>query len=165
MQVETPGNLHAVAPIHGTFIANYRKSQVRARRFHGKTIAQHSGLLFGDDSTGGGIFLTPPLLLMRWARTKTAAVSAPPLARPRSLAIAHATANDTAEVRWGVESFVPFERRRTPPACLSLPERRFAARPAAPAPPFLRLSRLVWCFRELIKTRKNLSPLRPTIPP
>ena len=49
--------------------------------------------------------------------------------------------------------------------------RRREARPpplgtrAAPIPTFLRLSPLVWCFRELIKTRENLSPLRPTIPP
>jgi hypothetical protein len=51
MQVETPSNLHAIAPIHGIFIANYSKSQVRARRFHGKKIAKLSGLLFGKDST------------------------------------------------------------------------------------------------------------------
>jgi hypothetical protein len=51
MQVEKPGNLHAFAPIHGTFVANYSKSQVRARRFHGKRIAKHSGLLFGNDSS------------------------------------------------------------------------------------------------------------------
>ena len=31
------------------------------------------GLLSGLTGTGGGIFLTPILILMRWARTKTAA--------------------------------------------------------------------------------------------
>ena len=80
--------------------------------------------------------------------------------------LAHAAASDTAEIRWEVGSFVLPERRRALPACLSLAEGRFAARPAAaPVTPFLRLSPLVWCFRELIKTRENLSPLRPTIPP
>jgi uncharacterized membrane protein YfcA len=33
------------------------------------------GLLAGLTGTGGGIFLTPLLLLMRWARTKTAAAT------------------------------------------------------------------------------------------
>jgi uncharacterized membrane protein YfcA len=33
------------------------------------------GLLSGLTGTGGGIFLTPLLLLMRWARTKTAAAT------------------------------------------------------------------------------------------
>ena len=73
MQVEIATNPHVVAPINATFIANYSKSRVWARRFHGNRIAKLSGLLFGNDSTGGGIFLTPLLLLIRWARTKTAA--------------------------------------------------------------------------------------------
>ena len=70
--------------------------------------AKLSGLLFGDDSTGGGIFLTPLLLLMRWARTKiAAAVSAPPERGPAAwlLRVSRRTI-----YTWMQKGYVPYIR-------------------------------------------------------
>ena len=59
----------------GRFLWRPGADDVRQEPARGTAVAIGAGLglLSGLTGTGGGIFLTPLLLLMRWARTKTAA--------------------------------------------------------------------------------------------
>jgi len=56
MQVDIATNPHVVAQINATFIANYSKSRVQTRRFHGTGIAKLQHLCLATIPQGPASF-------------------------------------------------------------------------------------------------------------